>query len=69
MHAWGRGIDVLAMFSALTKGGNQWAGAFQPSADFPWIDQKIRLSMMIENGITYENSIGKDLEDTSTSRS
>ncbi|KAI6223808.1 Potassium channel subfamily K member 18 [Aphelenchoides fujianensis] len=61
LHVFGRGIDVMAMFSAL-KGGGQLA-AFQPAefSEIPWIDQKVRLSQMLENGhfaVTYENSGG-----------
>lgn len=74
LHSFGRGIDVMGMFSVMTKGGGQFA-AFQPDeyGDIPWIDQKIRLSMMLENGhygVTYENGIGKITDSaSSTSRS
>ncbi|KAI6224304.1 Potassium channel subfamily K member 18 [Aphelenchoides fujianensis] len=74
LHVFGRGIDVMAMFSAL-KGGGQLA-AFQPAefSEIPWIDQKVRLSQMLENGhfaVTYENSVGKvpDSSGESTNRS
>ncbi|KAI6204494.1 hypothetical protein M3Y94_00680500 [Aphelenchoides besseyi] len=55
MHAWGRGIDVLAMFSALKKSGGP--SAFQPAefGDIPWIDQKVRLSSQL--AVMYE--VGK----------
>lgn len=74
MHAWGRGIDVFSMLKTLSKGKQPWLGAFQPEyGDIPYIDQKVRLSMMLENGlygVTYENSIGKISDsDNSTSRS
>lgn len=88
MHAWGRGLDVFSMIKQLNKGKQgHWLGAFQPDyGDIPYvsfdgteyktanfqIDQKVRLSMMIENGygVTYENSVGKISDsENSTNRS
>lgn len=74
MHQWGRGIDVFSMLKTLGKGKQgHWLGAFQPDySGIPYIDEKIRLSMMIEHGygMTYENSVGKISDSgTSTNRS
>ena len=57
------------MFSVMTKGGG--VAAFQPDeyGDIPYIDQKIRLSLMLEAGhygVTYENSVGKLADSTSS---
>ncbi|CAD5233799.1 unnamed protein product [Bursaphelenchus xylophilus] len=68
MHAWGRGIDALAIFSALTKGGSggQWS-AFQPEAlsDIPYIDQKVR--QLSAYGMTYDNLIYRQSESEDSS--
>ncbi|CAD5230257.1 unnamed protein product [Bursaphelenchus okinawaensis] len=67
LHAWGRGIDALAIFSALTKGGGGGHFAFQPAAlsDIPFIDQKVR--QLSAYGMTYDNLIYRqsDSEDSS----
>lgn len=66
MHAWGRGIDALAIFSALTKGGGG-PQSFQPYdlSNIPYIDQKVR--QLSAYGMTYDNILGRFTESEASS--